>query len=479
MNDVQARARPAGESWLFRLAQRCCTFFERWFPDAYAFALAAVVVVAACALAIGAPPLQVAVSFGEGFWSVIPFTMQMTFIIIGGYVTADSPPVARFIARLATRPRTGTGAVALVAVAGMLLALLHWGLSLVMASLLARALARRNELRMDYRAAGAAACIGIGSVWALGLSSSAAQLQANPASMPPGLLAVTGVIPFTETIFLWQSLLMAAILLAVSTFVAFRSAPGPQLARTAQDLGIDVSESRHDLPPRQRPGEWLEYSPLLCLLVVGLGVAWLLREFHLKGFADTIANLNTYNLVFLMLAMLLHWRPRRFVEAVGRSIPSVAGVLIQYPFLGALASMMTTARNAEGASLAQVLSDAFGAVVTSQTFAPVVAIYSALLGLAIPSGGGKWLVEGPYVMQAANDLHYHLGWTVQIYNAAEALPNLINPFWMLPVLGILGLRARDLIGFTFVQFLVKLPLVLLLLWLLGMTLAYHPPVMPP
>jgi len=81
-------------------------------------------------------------------------------------------------------------------------------------------------------------------------------------------------------------------------------------------------------------------------------------------------------------------------------------------------------------------------------------------------------------MQAANNLHYHLGWVVQIYNAAEALPNLINPFWMLPVLGIMRLRARDLIGFTFVQFLVSLPLVLLLLWLLGQTLSYHAPIMP-
>jgi short-chain fatty acids transporter len=470
---------PTGESWLFRLAQRCCAFFERWFPDAYAFALAAVVVVAACTLAIGATPLQVAVSFGEGFWSVIPFTMQMTFIIIGGYVTADSPPIARLITRIAALPRSGTGAVGLVAFAGMLLSLLHWGLSLVMASLLARALARREELGMDYRAAGAAACLGAGTIWALGLSSSAAQLQANPASMPPALLAVTGVIPFTETIFLWQSLLMAAILLVVSTVVAFKSAPQGTAARTAQALGLDVSESNHALPPRQRPGDWLEYSPLLCLLVVALGATWLAHAFWHQGFAHTIASLNTYNLLFLMLAMLLHWRPRRFVEAVGRSIPSVAGVLLQYPFLGALAAMMTGARNAEGASLAQVLSDAFGAVVTSQTFAPVVAIYSAVLGLVIPSGGGKWLVEGPYVMQAANALQYPLGWTVQIYNAAEALPNLINPFWMLPVLGILGLRARDLIGFTFVQFLVKLPLVLLLLWLLGMTLDYHPPVMPP
>ena len=51
-------------------------------------------------------------------------------------------------------------------------------------------------------------------------------------------------------------------------------------------------------------------------------------------------------------------------------------------------------------------------------------------------------------MQAANDLKVHLGWAVQVYNTAEALPNLINPFWMLPLLGVLGLKARDIVGFT-------------------------------
>jgi short-chain fatty acids transporter len=34
---------------------------------------------------------------------------------------------------------------------------------------------------MDYRAAAAAAYPGLGATWALGLSSSAAQLHANPA----------------------------------------------------------------------------------------------------------------------------------------------------------------------------------------------------------------------------------------------------------------------------------------------------------
>ncbi len=71
-----------------------------------------------------------------------------------------------------------------------------------------------------------------------------------------------------------------------------------------------------------------------------------------------------------------------------------------------------------------------------------------------------------------------LGWAVQVYNAAEALPNLINPFWMLPLLGVLGLRARDVVGFTFTQLIVHVPLVLILLTVLAGTLEFVPPVMP-
>ena len=55
---------------------------------------------------------------------------------------------------------------------------------------------------------------------------------------------------------------------------------------------------------------------------------------------------------------------------------------------------------------------------------------------------------------------------------------LINPFWMLPLLGILGIRARDIVGFTFLQLVVHLPVVLFLLWLLAKTLTYVPPVIP-
>lgn len=468
------------EAWLSRIAQRSCAWSERWFPDAFAFAIMAVVIVSVAALGIGVAPATIASSFGDGFWSIIPFTMQMCFIVIGGYVTADSPPVARLTRKLATLPRTGRGAVTLVGLFSMVLSLLHWGLSLVLASLLARTLAQRTDLRMDYRAAGAAACLGIGSIWALGLSSSAAQLQANPASMPGAMLAITGVIPFGETLFLWQSMLLAVVLFVVSGWIAWRSAPNDAQAVTASDLGVNVKtgSTEHVLSPRTRPGEWLEYSPLLNLFVVAVTLAWLGIQYTHKGLVGTISNLNTYNLIFLMLGLLLQWRPRRFLDAIERSVPSVAGVLIQFPFLGAIAALMTTATNADGTSLSTLMSHAFTALTTHDSFAPVVGLYSAVLGLFIPSAGGKWLIEAPYVMQAANDLHYHLGWAVQIYNATEALANMINPFWMLPVLGMMGLKARDLIGFTFVQFIVHVPVVLFMVWLLGYTLSYHPPVLP-
>ncbi|MGZ8831339.1 MAG: TIGR00366 family protein, partial [Thermoanaerobaculia bacterium] len=102
-------------------------------------------------------------------------------------------------------------------------------------------------------------------------------------------------------------------------------------------------------------------------------------------------------------------------------------------------------------------------------------IYSAILDIFIPSGGGKWVIEAPYVMAAANQWQVHLGWTVQIYNVAETIPNLINPFWMLPLMGILNVRARDLAGYSILQLIFLAPAVLFLAWLFAKTLPYIPP----
>src|SRR6266480_97765 len=197
---------------LAKLGARLADFCERFFPDAFVFALAAIIVVFFGGLASGVPAVNLATEFGNGFWSLVNFTMQMALVIVGGFVVASSPPVARLTRWLASIPKSARGAVAFVAAFAMLSSLISWGLSLIFTGLLVREIARRLE-RVDYRAIGAAAYLGLGSVWALGLSSSAALLQATKSAIPASLLAVTGVIPLTQTIFLPQSLLMAGILI--------------------------------------------------------------------------------------------------------------------------------------------------------------------------------------------------------------------------------------------------------------------------
>src|SRR6185295_1647661 len=202
------------------------------------------------------------------------------------------------------------------------------------------------------------------------------------------------------------------------------------------DMGVAYAPVVADSSRPERPGEWLEYSPLLTVLICAFGFAYLIREIAAKG-PGTILELNHYIFAFLMAGLLLHWRPRFFVQAVGAAVPSVAGVLIQYPLYGGIVKMMTES------GLAKHLAHSFVAISTHDTFPVLVGIYSAVLGLLVPSAGGKWLIEAPYILEAAKSLQVHLGWTVQIYNATEALANLIHPFWMLPLLGILGLKARD------------------------------------
>ncbi|HYR29090.1 MAG TPA: TIGR00366 family protein, partial [Thermoanaerobaculia bacterium] len=236
---------------LARAGMRLADVCERWFPDAFVFALAAIVIVFLGGLAIGVPAPKLAAEFGGGFWSLVNFTMQMAIIIVGGFVVATSPPLARLTARLASIPKSARGAVAFVAMFGMLSALISWGLSLIFTGLLVREVVRRLEakqVRVDYRAFGAASYLGLGTVWALGLSSSAALMQATPSAIPASLLPITGVIPLTQTIFTWQSMTMAAILIAIAVSVAYFSAPREEDSRTFSDIGI-----RFDPPTAEEP----------------------------------------------------------------------------------------------------------------------------------------------------------------------------------------------------------------------------------
>ncbi len=463
-------SRSTEEGSLSRLGLALAAWSERWFPDPLVFALLGVVVVFVFGLILGQSPAKLAVQGGKNFWTLVPFTMQMVMIIIGGYVVASSPAVYRGIRVLAGVPKTPRSAIALVALLSMLTSLISWGLSLIFSGVFVRELSHRVK-GMDYRAAGAAGYLGLGAVWALGLSSSAAMMMGTKSTIPPALFNITGLIPLRQTIFLWQSLVMAAVLIVVSVIVAYLSAPAPENARTAESYGLEYEAMDAKMAPRTKPGEWLEYSPLLTVLVVAL-LAWYLIDVFRSSPQGALAalDLNTYNLMFICAGLLLHWRPKRFLRAVGESVPATSGVLIQFPFYAVIFGMIV------GTGITDWLAKLFTAISTPGSYPLLVVCYSAVLGIFIPSGGSKWVIEAPYVMQAANAHHVHLGWVVQIYNAAEALPNLVNPFWMLRLLGMLRIKARDIVGYGVLQLAVHIPIVFFLCWLFARYTPYLPPV---
>jgi short-chain fatty acids transporter len=154
------------------------------------------------------------------------------------------------------------------------------------------------------------------------------------------------------------------------------------------------------------------------------------------------------------------------MRAVREATPGVWAILLQFPLYAGIAAVITKTH------LNEQIAATFVGISTPRTYPAVIAIYSAVLGVFVPSGGSKWVIEAPYVMQAAHDLKVHLGWMVAVYDLGEALANLIQPFWMLPILGLLQLKARDVMGYTFLVFLVLLPVVLVLVTWLGGTLTY-------
>jgi len=487
---VQAPSPEPRDNAIARLAQRFTLWTERYLPDAFGFVLVGTFVVLVCGLlagerVIGVPENAATATtgfglvdaWGKGFWSLITFTLQMTMIIVGGYVVAVSAPVARLIARLARIPKTPRGAIVFTAAVAMISGYLNWAFSLIFTAILAREIARLVR-GVDYRALGAMAFLGLGTVWAQGLSGSAALQMASASSTPDALKKIiassrggNGLIPLSETIFLWQGMVGTLIIFLVGLGMAWLLAPSEARARTAEDLGITVQpligENAEAKPTATRPGDWLEMSPVFPILLFLLGGWYVFRHFaQATGSPLNALDFNTINLILLILALVLHWRPLSLVAAVRGGAQAASGVLLQYPFYGGIFGMIAFT------GLSKTIAGWLVSASNALFFPPVIALYSCVLGIFVPSGGSKWLIEAPYVIDAANQLHVNQGWMVVVYDLGEASANLLQPFWMLPTLAILGLRARDIMGYTFAMFLACFPVVLILVTVFGRTLPF-------
>src|SRR5215210_526378 len=244
MRSAEDTKAPEEPGFLARMVLAMTDWTERWVPDAFVFALLATVIVVAAGVAFTPSTVpQVIDAWGKGFWELIPFTLQTALVIITGHVLATAQPVGRVIRRVAAWPTTPRNAVALVAFFAMTSSWFNWGFSLIFSAVLAKEIARRVE-GVDYRALAAASFLGLGSVWAQGLSGSAALQMASPGALQPQIREIVaaggmvpgGIIPFTHTIFLWQSFASVVVEIVVVAAVMWWATPPAGRGRTAAQL---------------------------------------------------------------------------------------------------------------------------------------------------------------------------------------------------------------------------------------------------
>ena len=151
---------------------------------------------------------------------------------------------------------------------------------------------------------------------------------------------------------------------------------------------------------------------------------------------------NTVNLTMLMLGLILHGTPMRYVRAVESAARGCAGIILQFPLYAGIMGMM----HASGltAMLATSLSE-----MANQTTLPLFTFASAgIVNFFVPSGGGQWGVQGPIAIQSALDAGVPIPRIVMSVAYGDQLTNMLQPFWALPLLAITGVKARDIVGYT-------------------------------
>jgi short-chain fatty acids transporter len=181
-----------------------------------------------------------------------------------------------------------------------------------------------------------------------------------------------------------------------------------------------------------------------------VGAVFLYRHVRTKGALDL--NHNVLNFAFVMAGMALYPTPGAYARAIARSVRGTAGVVLQFPFYGAIMALM------RDSGLGHAMASVFIAFATAKTLPFFTFLASLVTKLFVPSGGGEWAVEGPVMLEAARRLGAPAGATTMGVAYGNMAGNMFQPFWALPLLGLLGLRARDIMGYSLVVFLVAAPI---------------------
>ncbi|TCG05564.1 serine--pyruvate aminotransferase [Paraburkholderia steynii] len=434
--------------------------FERVMPDPFVLSICLTFVVAVLALLI-APTGNVPTlldSWYTGTFGILAFALQM-ILILALYAIAEAPIVQRGLRALAAHAQS---ACARCAAGGVRRdrAWLNWGLGLIVGALLSREIARRVHVDFAWLVAGSY------SAWSIcnsGLSSSIALSQASHGNALNLVEKATGhVVPLAETIFAPFVFIPTVLVVVVMTAIFIKMHPKSDNVVAFCDAG-DANDDTSSADPHARSSDGtatfasrLERSMLGTLLLLVLGVGYLAMEWRENKFD---LDINTTILIFLLIGLALQRTPIAYANAIRRAARQTGSMLLQYPVYGGIMGIM------KGTGLASMIAKAFVTIATPATLPVWSYLSSLIITLLVPSAGGHWAVQGPFVLPAAISLHASVPRTAMGVAMAENVSNMLQPFWAVPIVAIAGIRIQRVMGYTAVTFAVSLVIYAAALWL--------------
>lgn len=418
---------------------------ERWIPSALTFAIVLTLIVAILAFVLtGASPLEVVTSWGVGLSGLLEFMTQMCLILLLGHILANTGPVQALLARLARVPGSAAFAYVFVFLVAAIASLITWGLGLVVGALLAREVAvqaRHRGIKVHFPLLVAAGYSGM-VVWHMGYSGSGPLTAATPDSFLAESLGGQ-IVPVSQTIFSTWNLLAILGVLIVCSFLFYLIAPKGDAPVYLMPESVDPSAQPSFAEEVLTPADRIDASRILTLIVGLALVAYLIVHFAQGGGL----TLDIVNWSFLALIFLLVKNPFELIHLTKNAASNVGEILLQFPLYAGILGIMS------GTGLIAVFSDAFVSIANPVSFGVLALLSAGLVNFFVPSGGGQFAVQGPIMLDAANQLGVDPSIAIMAVSYGDQWTNMLQPFWALPVLAIAGLKMRDILGYTFITFL--------------------------
>ncbi|WP_191565540.1 short-chain fatty acid transporter [Metabacillus idriensis] len=419
---------------LSSIADRVSKGVQRYLPDAFVIAVLLTLFVFIVGFFTNpAEPITLFKSFGDGFWTYLAFTMQMVLLLMTGMVLAAVPFVRKGLESLSAFANTPNKAYILTFVVTAIAYYINWGLAVVVGAILVREIGKRNQKAHFPLLVAAAYSPTV--LYTAGLSSS---IGLTVATEDHFLADMMGVIPTSDTIFAPSTIIIFAVLFVTMPificFMAPKTNIKPYLANEMNDKKQSKEPETADTPAQK-----LERTPVLGITIGAIGLIYVVSEFMNGRDLD----LNIINLLFLSLGLILHGSLGQFGEAFKEASTSTSPIILQFPFYAGIIAVLASS------GLGQMIIDGMISVANKETFDIFTYWTAGIVNMLAPSGGGQWALQGPLQVPAGMELGVEPATIAMAVGWGDAWTNLIQPFWALPILSVVGLHIRHIMGYCF------------------------------